>query len=88
MLFALQTAVSQAPMNWSQDTFLIKIHSSSRCYVLYSLILGVILLQINLSSGARICGAACQILYTMQNRAFLRTGLFYTTGQFSPFQEE
>lgn len=58
-------AVSQALINWSQDTFLIKIHSSSSCYVVsYSLIPGVIPLQINLSSGARICGAARRIFYT------------------------
>ena len=83
MLFALQMAVSQALISWSQDTFLIKIHSSSSCYVVsYSLIPGVIPLQINLSSGAGICRAACQISYTMQNTAFLRIGLFFTIGQF------
>lgn len=85
MLFALQTAVSQAPVSWSQDAFLIKTRSSSRCDV-------VVYSDSRRDTApdkpvvcCRDCGAACQILYAVQNRAFLRTGPFYTTEQFFSF---
>ena len=79
-------AGSQAPISWSQDTFLIEIHASS------VRLRGVIPPDCRgdsapgeLSGGASIWGAAHQIFYTMQSGAFPRIGLSYTTGQFFSF---